>query len=281
VRWRVVIAVGLFIGVGQFGVLFVAMNTGLLAGLASVIAPLQPVFTIPLAVVALGERPSLRQVAGVSLAIAGLIAIALGRAREVPLGAVVLGVASAASWGVEKPFRISARGLRVKGAQIRIHAARVYSWMRPPRRSRRSMVAVGCGREWSLRAVGFGGARFSERAFTKEREEVKGANIGVAVVGRAGLGGSAAWRGVHLFDRSCKSAESANAVEFFATPRPRLHTRGIAGSIPAAPTPKSLQKGRISPGRRNTPCPMWPGAKSVQNRRCGLEADASAGFRAW
>jgi O-acetylserine/cysteine efflux transporter len=98
-RWRTVVAVGLFIGVGQFGVLFVAMNTGLPAGLASVIAPLQPVFTIPLAVIALGERPSLRQVVGVSLAIAGLGAIALGRARGVPLEAVALGVASAASWG--------------------------------------------------------------------------------------------------------------------------------------------------------------------------------------
>jgi EamA-like transporter family len=59
-------AVGLFICVGQFGLLFVAMNTGLPAELASVIAPLQPVFTIPLAAVALGERPSLRQVAGVT-----------------------------------------------------------------------------------------------------------------------------------------------------------------------------------------------------------------------
>ena len=64
VRWRAVVAVGLFIGVGQFGVLFVAMNIGLPAGLASVIAPLQPVFTIPLAVIALGERPSLREVIG-------------------------------------------------------------------------------------------------------------------------------------------------------------------------------------------------------------------------
>jgi O-acetylserine/cysteine efflux transporter len=104
VRWRAVVAVGLvavglFIGVGQFGVLFVAMNTGLPAGLASVIAPLQPVFTIPFAVIALGERPSLRQVIGVSLAIAGLGAIAVGRAHGVPLEAVALGVASAASWG--------------------------------------------------------------------------------------------------------------------------------------------------------------------------------------
>ena len=99
VRWRVVVAVGLFIGVGQFGVLFVAMNIGLPAGLASVIAPLQPVFTIPLAVVALGERPSVRQVVGVALAVAGLGTIAAGRAHGVPLLAVALGVASAASWG--------------------------------------------------------------------------------------------------------------------------------------------------------------------------------------
>ena len=99
VRWPAVVAVGLFICVGQFGLLFVAMNTGLPAGLASVIAPLQPVFTIPLAIVALGERPSLRQVAGVSLGIAGLGMIAAGRAHGVPLQAVALGVASAASWG--------------------------------------------------------------------------------------------------------------------------------------------------------------------------------------
>src|SRR6266702_3903069 len=97
VRWLAVVAVGLFICVGQFGLLFVAMNTGLPAGLASVIAPLQPVFTIPFAVVALGESP--RQVAGVLLAVAGLGAIAAGRAHGVPLQAVALGVASAASWG--------------------------------------------------------------------------------------------------------------------------------------------------------------------------------------
>jgi O-acetylserine/cysteine efflux transporter len=41
----------------------------------------------------------MRQVVGVALAIAGLGAIAAGRAHGVPLLAVALGVASAASWG--------------------------------------------------------------------------------------------------------------------------------------------------------------------------------------
>ena len=99
-RRTVVVAVGLFICVGQFGLLFfVAMNIGLPAGLASVIAPLQPLFTIPFAVVALGERPSARQIAGVCVALAGLIVIAAGRAHAVPFVAVALGVTSAALWG--------------------------------------------------------------------------------------------------------------------------------------------------------------------------------------
>lgn len=112
VRRLAVVAVGLFICVGQFGVLFVAMNIGLPAGLASVIAPLQPVFTIPLAVIALGERPSLRQVVGVAIAIAGLGAIVAGRAHGVPLLAVALGVASAASWGCGNVVTRAARTKR-------------------------------------------------------------------------------------------------------------------------------------------------------------------------
>ena len=99
VRWLAVVAVGFFICVGQFGLLFVAMSAGLPAGLASVIAPLQPVFTIPLAAVALGERPTARQAEGVALAVVGIGAIASGRAHGVPLGAVALGIVSAASWG--------------------------------------------------------------------------------------------------------------------------------------------------------------------------------------
>jgi O-acetylserine/cysteine efflux transporter len=112
VRWLAVVAVGLLICVGQFGLLFVAMNMGLPAGLASVIAPLQPVFTIPLAAVALGERPSRRQVVGVTLAAAGIGAIAAGRAHGVPLQAVALGVASAAAWGCGNVVTRAARPKR-------------------------------------------------------------------------------------------------------------------------------------------------------------------------
>jgi O-acetylserine/cysteine efflux transporter len=97
-RW--VLGVGLFMSAGQFGLLFVAINDGMPAGLASVVLPTQAVFTIALAIAFLGERPARSQLAGAGVAVAGIALIALGRARDVPLGALLLCVAAAVSWAI-------------------------------------------------------------------------------------------------------------------------------------------------------------------------------------
>jgi O-acetylserine/cysteine efflux transporter len=97
-RW--VIGVGMFMSAGQFGLLFVAIHSGLPAGLASVVLPTQAVFTIALAIAFLGERPTPVQLAGAGVALAGIGLIAAGRAHNVPLGALMLGVAAAVSWAV-------------------------------------------------------------------------------------------------------------------------------------------------------------------------------------
>lgn len=97
-RW--VIGVGTFMSAGQFGLLFVAIHQGMPVGLASVVLPTQTVFTTALAVAFLGERPSRAQLAGAAVAVGGVVLIALGRARGVPLGALLLCVGAAASWGV-------------------------------------------------------------------------------------------------------------------------------------------------------------------------------------
>jgi O-acetylserine/cysteine efflux transporter len=96
---RLVLGVGLFIGVGQFGLLFVAMDQGMPAGLASLVLQLQAVFTTVFAVILLGERPRRRQLAGMAVALAGIAVIGAGRAEAVPLLAVALCVLAAASWG--------------------------------------------------------------------------------------------------------------------------------------------------------------------------------------
>ena len=97
-RW--VIGVGTFMSAGQFGLLFVAIHNGLPAGLASVVLPTQTVFTIALAVALLGEHPRPAQLAGSGIAVLGIAVIAAGRAHNVPLGALLMGIGAAASWGI-------------------------------------------------------------------------------------------------------------------------------------------------------------------------------------
>jgi O-acetylserine/cysteine efflux transporter len=99
VPWRWVIGVGAFIGAGQFGLLFVAMDEGLPAGLASLVVQLQVVFTVGLAVAFLGERPRRAQLLGAAVALGGIALIAADRAGSVPLGAVALAIGGAACWG--------------------------------------------------------------------------------------------------------------------------------------------------------------------------------------
>jgi O-acetylserine/cysteine efflux transporter len=97
---RLVLGVGVFMCTGQFALLFVAMDQGLPAGLASLVLQMQVLFTIAFAVVLLAERPSARQVGGALLALAGMAVIAFGRGGGVPLGALALSIGAAASWGI-------------------------------------------------------------------------------------------------------------------------------------------------------------------------------------
>lgn len=99
VHWAYVAGVGVFLSGLQFALLFVSMDQGLPAGLASVVVQLQPLFTIGLAVAFLAERPTKRQLLGGGIALAGIAVIATGRAAAVPLGAILLAIAASASWG--------------------------------------------------------------------------------------------------------------------------------------------------------------------------------------
>ena len=95
-----VLAIGTFLGVGQFGFLFVSIDRGMPAGLASLVLQAQALFTVLFAVALLHERPRGRQIAGMAIATLGLAVIAVGRASAVPVLAVLLTLAAAASWGV-------------------------------------------------------------------------------------------------------------------------------------------------------------------------------------
>ena len=80
VPWRWVLGYGTGFGVLQFLFLYLAMDSGMPAGLASLVLQSSAPFTVVLAAVLLGERLDGRRALGVGLAVAGLGGIAVHRA---------------------------------------------------------------------------------------------------------------------------------------------------------------------------------------------------------
>ena len=76
VSWRIVLGIGLVLGVVKFSLLFIAMDVGLSPGLASLLLQSQVFFTVALAAVFYGTRPRPAQVAGILFAFAGMAVIA-------------------------------------------------------------------------------------------------------------------------------------------------------------------------------------------------------------
>lgn len=98
VPWRWIAAVGLCTLAGQYGFLFVAMAQGLPEGLSSLVLQAQVPFTVLFAAVLLREHTTPRQLVGIAVAAAGLVAIGIGRGGSVTLGALLLCVASGGAW---------------------------------------------------------------------------------------------------------------------------------------------------------------------------------------
>jgi O-acetylserine/cysteine efflux transporter len=100
VPWRWVIAVGVALGIMKFSLLFVGMNIGMPAGLASLVLQGQAVFTMGFAVVLLKERPRGMQVTGMLIAAAGMLLVALESGDGWPIAGFLLVVGAAACWGL-------------------------------------------------------------------------------------------------------------------------------------------------------------------------------------
>ncbi|NUN68072.1 EamA family transporter [Pseudanabaena biceps] len=100
VPWRDLAAYGVLIGVGQFGLLFIAIDGFIAPGLASLVVQTQVVFTIALAMRGTSERPAPVQWAALLLAVAGL-AVILGHTggTTTPFG-VALVIGAAFSWSL-------------------------------------------------------------------------------------------------------------------------------------------------------------------------------------
>jgi O-acetylserine/cysteine efflux transporter len=90
---------GLMIGVGQFGLLFLAIHDGFPAGLASLVIMAQVFFTILLAWLFLSERPRRIQVIGSFVGFLGMAVIGSERLAGASLGPFLMVILAAAFWG--------------------------------------------------------------------------------------------------------------------------------------------------------------------------------------
>lgn len=100
---RYVVAYGLAQGLGQFGFLFLGLQMGMTAGMASVVMQTQAFFTLLLAVPVLGERARMAQGLGLLVALGGLVLIATahgGGPGQMTLAGFVLTLSAAFMWAV-------------------------------------------------------------------------------------------------------------------------------------------------------------------------------------
>lgn len=95
---RELAAYGILIGVGQFGLLFIAINGLIAPGLASLVVQAQVFFTIGLALVMTGERLRAIQLVALALGASGLAVIAANTGGATSLGGIGLVLAAALSW---------------------------------------------------------------------------------------------------------------------------------------------------------------------------------------
>jgi O-acetylserine/cysteine efflux transporter len=98
VSWSNLAAYGLLIGVGQFGLLFVAMNGHISPGLASLVIQVQVFFTIGLVMLLAGEGLQRIQWLALALGAAGLAVIVLHTDGSTSVLGLALVLLAALSW---------------------------------------------------------------------------------------------------------------------------------------------------------------------------------------
>ena len=135
VPWRLLLAYGVTISLGQFAFLFYAMAVGMPAGLASLVLQSQAFFTLAIAALWLGEPVRWHNIAGMAVAAGGLalIGAGAGSAGGMSVAGFVLTLCAAFCWA----------GLVIWGALIPIVPFALLSlWVEGPARIVQSVTHV-------------------------------------------------------------------------------------------------------------------------------------------
>lgn len=98
--WQAVVAIGAFMSLGQFSLLYISLDLGMPAGLASLVLQAQVIFTIAFAALALREMPSRKQLSGALLGTIGLVVVVGAHGFTAPVVPLVVLLGAAMSWAI-------------------------------------------------------------------------------------------------------------------------------------------------------------------------------------
>jgi O-acetylserine/cysteine efflux transporter len=155
VPWRMLLAYGATISLGQFAFLFYAMAVGMPAGLASLVLQSQAFFTLAIAALWLGEPVRWNNILGMAVAAAGLAMIGAGasahgagHAGTMSVAGFLLTLGAAACWATgnivsKRIGQVDLLGLVVWGALIPIVPFTLLSlWFEGPERIADSVTHI-------------------------------------------------------------------------------------------------------------------------------------------
>ena len=119
--WYIVMGFGLAFGFALYAFLNLSIAWGMSAGLSSLVLQVQAFFTMALAFVLLGERPSRNQVLGALVAFGGIAVIATERLGATALLPLLMTLLAAFAWGLanvltKKAGKVNAVSFTVWGA---------------------------------------------------------------------------------------------------------------------------------------------------------------------
>jgi O-acetylserine/cysteine efflux transporter len=98
IPWRVILQVGIVLGVIKYSLLYLGIKAGMPAGLSSLALQAQVPFTILLSAFLLGDSPTRIQRLGIAIALVGIAIIAYGRASDTSMVGLVLLISAAVAW---------------------------------------------------------------------------------------------------------------------------------------------------------------------------------------
>ena len=100
IGWRNILAIGTFLSLGQFTLLYLALHLGMPAGLASLLLQTQVVLSVAVSAAVLRERPSGRQLIGILIGMVGLAVVIVGHSSAAPWLPIVVTLLAALAWAI-------------------------------------------------------------------------------------------------------------------------------------------------------------------------------------